>query len=98
MKSHIERGIFRVIVVIGALWIVGMGWAQYQNAQHAVDNSLTISLSGDKQLRIDANGIEQSRPSDERMRRLIIVFLPPALLLLTLPLIGWLSRGFKKEG
>lgn len=96
--SNIGRGMFRLWVVISVLWIGGMGWYQYNDANKVDKNSITIALSKDAELRLDANGISQTNDKDKeelQMKRLAIVFLPPILLLLLFPVVGWLVRGFK---
>lgn len=100
MDKNIQRGIFRIWVVITVLWIGGMGWYQYQEANKIDNNSITIALSKDSQLRIDANGISKSDENDKltlQMKRIGIVFFPPILLLIIFPVGAWLARGFKSK-
>jgi uncharacterized ion transporter superfamily protein YfcC len=96
--SNIGRGMFRLWVVLSILWIGGMGWYQYNDANKVDKNSITISLSKDSELRFDSTGISQTDEKDKQelqMKRFAIVFLPPILLLLLFPVVGWLVRGFK---
>lgn len=98
MSKNIVRGMLRVWVLITVLWIGGMGWYQYQEANKVEKNGITISLSKDSQLRIDENGISQTDEEDKKelqMKRIGLVFLPPILLLALFPVISWLLRGFK---
>jgi hypothetical protein len=98
MAKNIERGIFRLLVVLAALWIAGMGFYQYQEANKAEKNSITFSLSKDAQIRIDANGISDNKDKNSmQLQRLEAVFLPPLLLLAIFPIGAWMARGFKSD-
>lgn len=98
MSKNIGRGLLRIWIVASVLWIGGMGYYQYHEANKVDKNSITIALSEDSQLRIDANGISQTDDKNKtelQMKRLGIVLLPPLLLLIIFPVGGWLARGFK---
>jgi len=98
MAKNIERGIFRVWLVLTILWIGGMGWYQYQEANKAEKNSITFSLSKDAQIRIDANGISDNKDKNSvQLQRFEMVFLPPLLLLAIFPIGAWMARGFKSD-
>ncbi len=100
MSKNILSGLLRVWVLISVLWIGGMGWYQYQEANKVEKNGITISLSKDSELRIDENGISQTDGEDKKelqMKRLGLVLLPPILLLALFPVAGWLVRGFKAK-
>ncbi len=98
MDKNIQRGIFRVWLVLAMLWIGVMGWYQYQEANKADKNSITLSLSKDAQIRIDANGISDNKDKNSmQLQRLEMVFLPPLLLLAIFPIGAWMARGFKSD-
>ncbi len=98
MQKNIERGFFRLWVVFAVLWIGGMGFYQYDEANKAEKNSITFSLSKDAQIRIDANGISDNKDKNSvHLQRLEIIFLPPLLLLAIFPVGAWLMSGFKSD-
>ncbi len=100
MSKNIVRGMLRVWLLISVLWIGGMGWYQYQEAGKPEREGITIALSKDSELRIDANGISKTDEKDKsalQMKRIGIVFLPPILLLGLFPIGIWLARGFKAK-
>ncbi len=88
----------RIWVVLAVLWIGGMGWYQYQEADKVEKNSFTIAISKDAQFSIDTNGISNNNDKKSmQMQRIGMVFLPPFLLLALFPIGVWLARGFKSE-
>lgn len=93
-----KRGLSRVCMLAALVWVVGMGAYQYQDMQKADTDSVTIALSKDSELRIDASGIRQNDKKSMEMQRLAWVFVPALLLLLINPVGGWLAGGFKPEG
>ena len=100
MAKNITRGMLRIWVVLAVLWIGGMGYYQYNEAQKPAKDSITIALSKDSQFRIDETGITKVSAEDKselQIKRLSIVFLPPLLLLALFPIGAWLARGFKSE-
>ncbi len=98
MGKNIERGFFRLWVVFAVLWIGCMGFYQYNEANKAEKNSITLSFSKDSQIRIDANGISDNKDKNQQqLQRLEIIFLPPLLLLAVFPVGAWLMRGFRSD-
>ena len=97
MALNVTRGMFRLWVVLSVLWLVGMGWHQYRGEQRAEDSSFTISLNKDSAIRIDASGIKQENTSDEQIKKIGLLVLPPLVLLLFFPVGVWLARGFKSS-
>ena len=95
MSTPIQRGMFRLWLVLSVLWIAGMGWYQYQQSQQAAHHELTIQFSKDSALHMEANTPEDK---NEVRDRWLWVFLPPVLLLLLFPVGTWLASGFKPEG
>lgn len=98
MAQNIKRGLFRVWVLATILWVVLMGYYQYNEAKKPVKDSITISLSKDSQFRIDESGItkiSEENKSALQMQRISIVLLPPLVLLALFSVGAWLVRGFK---
>lgn len=95
--TNTKRGLMRLFVLLAVLWMIGMGWQQFGSSQKQED-SMTISLGNDTQLRIDASGIKQQDANEEQMKKLMLVFLPALALLLAVPVMGWVAGGFKPEG
>lgn len=98
MAQNIKRGLFRVWVLATILWVVLMGYYQYNEAKKPVKDSITISLSKDSQFRIDESGItkiSEENKSALQMQRISIVLLPPLVLLALFSVGTWLVRGFK---
>lgn len=93
--TNMQRGLSRVMMVLSVLWVFGMGAYQLQVNEQKKDDSITIEFSKDAQLRIDAEGMRQEKPSEIRATQLALVFIPAVLMLLVVPLGGWLASGFK---
>jgi hypothetical protein len=98
MSENMKRGMTRICLVLATLWALGMGWYQYQEWQKIDDNSLTIALDKDTELRIDSSGIRQNDKQEMQLQRLLLIVLPALALLLVVPVSSWVSGGFKKEG
>jgi hypothetical protein len=95
MNANMKRGLSRICLLLAVLWVLGMGWYQYSEKEQ--DNSVTIALNKDTELRIDASGIKQNNTQDMQMKRLALIFLPALALLLVVPVLGWITGGFKEE-
>jgi len=97
MNPNWNKGAFRACIVLAVLWVIGMGAYQYQMANDAENNSMTISINKDTALRIDASGIKKEDESAQ-MKNIAMLLLPALLLLLVVPIGGWITGGFKPEG
>ncbi|MEZ5691797.1 MAG: hypothetical protein R3D71_09060 [Rickettsiales bacterium] len=98
MSKNVTKGMFRVWIVLTILWVGGMSWYQYKDAQKYKDSGITIALSKESQFRIDEKGISKNTQSDRdnlQMKRMAMIFIPPLLLLIMFPVGVWMTRGFK---
>ncbi len=91
-----QRGAFRLCIIASVLWMLGMGWYQFQGEPVRKQEGVVISLSDDAQLTIDESGIRKQDKDELRMQKLAIVLLPALALVLLVPVIGWVTKGFKK--
>ena len=95
MKPEMKRGLSRLCMLLAVVWIAGMGWYQMQDAKQVEDNSISISIGEDKEFRIDATGVKQESTQEVQAQRIALIVLPALLLLLIVPIGGWVSNGFK---
>ncbi len=98
MKPELKRGLTRLCMLLAVVWIAGMGWYQYSSAKKQDDQSVSISFGEDKSFRIDATGVKQENTQEVQAQRIALVVLPALLLLLVVPIGGWVTTGFRSEG
>lgn len=97
MKPDMQKGLSRVFILLAVAWLAGMGWYQFQYEKPEKEE-FRISLNDETEIRIDASGIKKTDKQEVQMEKLAIVVLPALLMLLVIPLGGWLGAGFKAEG
>lgn len=129
-----QRGALRLWVVASLVWMVGMGWYQYQAVSKEPSSSFTIQFSEESGIKLESNSeLLDADPADcesyfgesniprkfsalmfkdrddcieklaaihqeyniAQIKRALPVFVPPLLVLLMFPIIGWVRRGFK---
>ncbi len=95
MTTDMKGGLSRLCALLAVVWLVGMGWYQYNDAKKMADQSVSISFGKDQEFRIDASGVKQENKQEVQMQRIALVLLPALLLLLVVPIGGWVSSGFK---
>jgi hypothetical protein len=97
MNANMKRGMSRLCLLLAVLWVLGMGWYQYQDTKAPEEGSVVFSLNKDTELRIDANGFKQTDKHELQIQRLMLIFLPALALLLVVPVLSWITGGFKAE-
>lgn len=95
MKTETKRGLSRICMLLAIIWVAGMGWYQYSDAKKVDDESISISFGEDKAFRIDATGVNQENTQEVQAQRIALIVLPALLLLLVVPIGGWVSNGFR---
>ncbi|MGE3714707.1 MAG: hypothetical protein AB7F82_09325 [Alphaproteobacteria bacterium] len=99
MAKSMNAGVARLLILCAVCWLAGMGWYQLQILpSQQKKEGIHISLGDESEIHIDSSGIKQTDKQEVRMEKLAIITLPALLILLLIPVYGWVAAGFSAKG